>query len=119
VGKMFDKIAPKYDFINHFLSFNIDKYWRNKAIKELSSLKNDSVILDLATGTGDLAKEIIQKVKPKELIAIDISESMLNVAQKKLALIKTNTQFSIKMQAAEQLGCKENSIDAVTIAFGV
>lgn len=120
IKKMFDDIAPKYDLLNHLLSFNIDKYWRKKAIAELKDLKNkESVIIDLATGTGDLAKMIISNLAPRKLIALDVSESMLKIAGNKLSLSNTNCQISLKVEAAETLAAPSDTIDAVTVAFGV
>lgn len=120
VKQMFDDIAPKYDLLNHLLSFNIDKYWRKKTIAELKDLKNKgSVIIDLATGTGDLAKAIVKNLMPGRLIAIDVSESMLKIAAHKLNAVNADSRIKFKVQAAECLDVPHNTIDAVTIAFGV
>ena len=75
VAEMFDNISGKYDFLNHFLSFGIDHYWRRKTI---SILKNESpqLILDVATGTGDLAFSAHKRLKPKKIIGLDISNKM-------------------------------------------
>src|SRR5690606_15395954 len=82
VEEMFDSISGKYDFLNHFLSLGIDKSWRKKAVKKLSSLK-PAHILDMATGTGDLAIECL-KLNPSKVTGIDLSEGMLEVGRKKL-----------------------------------
>ena len=82
VGQLFDSISERYDFLNHFLSFNIDKKWRRKTIKELSSGKD--LILDVATGTCDLAIEIINQQKASHIIGIDLSKGMLEKGQEKL-----------------------------------
>ena len=82
VEQMFDNIAPKYDFLNHFLSLGIDKLWRKKAIRILSTYKSDS-LLDVATGTGDFAVAA-SKLKPSKIIGFDLSEQMLNVGRVKV-----------------------------------
>ena len=79
---MFDNIAPKYDFLNHFLSFGIDKIWRRKAIKLLVK-HSPKMILDVATGTGDFAIASL-KTGAQKVIGIDISEEMLSVGRKKI-----------------------------------
>src|SRR5688572_11081195 len=83
VEKMFDKIAYRYDFLNHFLSAGIDVGWRKKAIKQLRPLDPES-ILDVATGTGDMAILAARLLNAKEIIGIDISEGMLEIGRKKL-----------------------------------
>ena len=83
VAEMFNKIAFKYDFLNHFLSAGIDKGWRRKAINELSVL-NPKIILDVATGTGDVAIMTHQMLAPEKIIGIDISEGMLDFGRNKL-----------------------------------
>ena len=83
VEQMFDNIAPKYDFLNHFLSLGIDKLWRRKAIRILSGYKTE-LILDVATGTGDFAVAA-SKLKPQKIFGFDISEQMLNVGREKIS----------------------------------
>ena len=80
---MFNKIAFKYDFLNHFLSAGIDKGWRRKAINELKVL-NPKIILDVATGTGDVAIMTQKMLAPEKIIGIDISEGMLDFGRNKL-----------------------------------
>ena len=81
ISSMFDDISPKYDFLNHFLSFGFDKLWRKKAVKLLKPY-NPSVILDIATGTGDFAIEAL-KLKPEKITGIDISVKMIEIAKKR------------------------------------
>src|SRR3954463_10697224 len=81
VAKMFNNIAVKYDFLNHFLSFGIDKYWRKKTIATLKGKKN-KIILDIATGTGDLAIAAMA-LKPEKIFGVDISTEMLEIGRKK------------------------------------
>lgn len=83
VSKMFNNISKTYDFLNHFLSLNIDKSWRRKAIAELQDIQPKR-ILDVATGTADLALEAYKQLSPEEIIGVDISVGMLDVGRKKL-----------------------------------
>ena len=82
VTKMFDSIAGRYDFLNHFLSLGIDIIWRKIAVKEIAKI-NPELILDIATGTGDLAIEV-SRLKPTKIIGVDISNNMLDVGRKKI-----------------------------------
>ncbi len=114
---MFDSISPKYDLLNRMLSFGIDKTWRRKAIRLLKPLRPRTV-LDIATGTADLALEAV-KLDPEHITGIDISEGMLAVGRQKVAA--RNLQHIITLQQAdsEQLPFADNSFDAITVAFGV
>lgn len=115
VEKMFDDISPQYDYLNRFLSFGIDIYWRKQFIKKLG-LKNDQTVLDVACGTGDIGLEILKKHKI-QLINIDISKNMLDIAKEKFEKKNyTNIQF-IKGDA-EALPLEDNSIDCLTISYG-
>ncbi|NTW33998.1 MAG: bifunctional demethylmenaquinone methyltransferase/2-methoxy-6-polyprenyl-1,4-benzoquinol methylase UbiE [Bacteroidetes bacterium] len=117
VQKMFNDIAPHYDFLNHFLSVGIDKRWRKKTIKLLAPY-HPKQILDIATGTGDLAVSAIA-LKPEKITGVDISEEMLKIAKEKI--IKKNLQNTIQFRqaASENLPFDNSSFDAVTVAFGV
>ena len=84
VSNMFDKIAPYYDFLNRFLSLGIDVTWRKKAIKKIKNKQAD-LILDVATGTADVALEIVNQLQPKKVIGLDISKEMLEIGKKKIA----------------------------------
>ncbi|MCF8246235.1 MAG: bifunctional demethylmenaquinone methyltransferase/2-methoxy-6-polyprenyl-1,4-benzoquinol methylase UbiE [Saprospiraceae bacterium] len=118
VSTMFDNIAPWYDFLNHFLSLGIDISWRRKTIRELRDLAPQN-ILDVATGTGDLAIEAERQLNPKKIIGIDISNEMLEVGRTKL--LKNNLSSTIELQIgdSENIAFPDNSFDAVTVAFGV
>ena len=83
VAKMFDNIAPKYDFLNHFLSLGIDISWRKKTIREIAPY-HPKHILDVATGTADLAIEAARTLKPEKIIGVDIANEMLEIGRKKL-----------------------------------
>jgi demethylmenaquinone methyltransferase / 2-methoxy-6-polyprenyl-1,4-benzoquinol methylase len=115
ISKMFDDIAPKYDFLNHLFTMNRDKKWRGEIIKYLKTLnRNFETVLDIASGTGDLTLELL-KLNPIQVLSCDISEKMLDVQKKK---IKDN-KLEIEIADAEKLPYKNNSIDLVTIGFGV
>ena len=117
VAEMFDNIAPKYDFLNHFLSFGIDKIWRRKAIKLLVK-HSPKMILDVATGTGDFAIASL-KTGAQKVIGIDISEEMLSVGRKKIEAMGLSQQISLQKGDSEDLVFTEGSFDAVTVAFGI
>lgn len=116
VADMFNNIAGRYDFLNHFLSLGIDKGWRNKAIAALREVAPAN-ILDVATGTGDLAINAI-KLKPSRVVGIDIAEQMLEVGRKKLAALKLNS-ILLQYGDSEAIPFDDNSFDAITCAFGV
>ncbi len=118
VAHMFDSISPKYDFLNHFLSFGIDFFWRRKAIRFLRDARPDTM-LDVATGTGDFAFEAIRRLNPKRVTGVDISEGMLSVARRKIQQRQLTEQFDVRLGDSEQLPFDDNSFDAVTVAFGV
>ncbi len=114
---MFDDIAPAYDFLNHFLSANTDKLWRKKSVKILS-IKNPKKILDVATGTGDLAIAML-KLNPEKIIGIDISKEMLEIGKKKIKELNKEQIIELQQNDAENIPFTNNSFDAVTVAFGV
>lgn len=114
---MFDDISNRYDFLNHFLSFGIDKLWRRKLTRLLSE-RNPCFILDVATGTGDLAIALAL-LKPQKITGIDIAEKMLTIAREKVIRKKLNTIISFETGDAENIPFPNNSFDAVTVAFGV
>jgi demethylmenaquinone methyltransferase/2-methoxy-6-polyprenyl-1,4-benzoquinol methylase len=117
VAKMFNNIALRYDFLNHFLSFGIDRYWRRKAIATLRE-KKPALILDIATGTGDFAIEAVS-LKPKRIFGIDISTEMLEIGKKKIKKKKLDQIIQLLEGDSEDLIFEDNKFDAVTVAFGV
>ena len=117
VAEMFDNIAPKYDFLNHFLSFGIDKIWRRKAIKLLMK-HSPKVILDVATGTGDFAIASL-KTGAQKVVGIDISAEMLAVGKDKIEKMGLSEYISLQKGDSEELVFPDNSFDAVTVAFGI
>lgn len=117
VAEMFDNIAPRYDFLNHFLSFGIDKLWRRRAIKLIRPF-TPVKILDVATGTGDFAIEAL-KTGARSIIGIDISEEMLAVGRSKIDKLGLDHLITLKRGDSEQLEFERETFDAVTVAFGV
>jgi demethylmenaquinone methyltransferase/2-methoxy-6-polyprenyl-1,4-benzoquinol methylase len=117
VAQMFNSIAGKYDFLNHFLSAGIDIYWRKKAINLLEKSK-PARILDIATGTGDFAIEAL-RVGPEKITGIDISEGMLAVGREKLQKKNLTSKIELLSGDSENLQFPDNSFEAVTAAFGV
>jgi len=115
---MFDKIAFRYDFLNHFLSAGIDVGWRKKAIKQLRSLDPKS-ILDVATGTGDMAILSYRLLNAEKIIGIDISEGMLEIGKKKIEKLGLQQRIELLKGDSETIIFNSNSFDAVTVAFGV
>jgi demethylmenaquinone methyltransferase / 2-methoxy-6-polyprenyl-1,4-benzoquinol methylase len=118
VEKMFDSIAHRYDFLNHFLSMGIDKGWRRKAINLLKPIKPQSV-LDIATGTGDIAFEVNKRLNPKTLVGLDLSEGMLSFAREKAKKRNLTEKISFVKGDSENLQFEGNSFDAVIVSFGV
>lgn len=117
VAKMFDNISAKYDFLNHFLSLNIDKGWRKKILKRVKTIKHDS-ILDVATGTGDLAI-LLSKANPEKIVGLDLSAGMLAVGEKKVEKANLSNLISMQQGDSENLPFEDESFDVVTVAFGV
>ena len=117
VEQMFDNIAPKYDFLNHFLSLGIDKLWRRKAVRLLQQY-NPERILDVATGTGDFAIQT-SKIKPREIVGFDLSEQMIRVGQEKVKKLKLDSLISFQKGDSENMPFENASFDAITVAFGV
>jgi demethylmenaquinone methyltransferase/2-methoxy-6-polyprenyl-1,4-benzoquinol methylase len=118
VAQMFDKIAGRYDFLNRFLSAGIDVSWRKKAIKQLKSI-NPKNVLDVATGTGDVAILTYKMLKPSKIVGIDISEGMLELGRQKIDKQNLKNYIELKAGDSENIKFDDNSFDAVTVAFGV
>ena len=118
VGEMFDNIAGKYDFLNHFLTLNIDKLWRKSAVKRLNT-KEDGVYLDVASGTGDLAITIAKIKKPKRIIGVDISEGMLEVGREKMKRLNLDNLVTLQQEDCEDLSFDNETFNAATIGFGI
>lgn len=117
VAKMFDNIAGQYDFLNHLLSLNIDKGWRKRAVQLLKPY-HPKVALDIATGTGDFAVQLMD-LKPEQIRGIDISAGMLEVGKTKMKKRGFDDTISMELGDAENLEYPDAFFDAVTVAFGV
>ena len=117
VTQMFDTISGSYDGLNRVISFGIDIKWRNRVVKILKK-KNPKNILDIATGTGDLAINLV-KTGAEHIIGLDISRGMLEVGKKKVADKDLNTTIKMIVGDSENLPFEDDSFDAVTVAFGV
>ena len=117
VEKMFNNISKEYDILNRVISFGIDISWRKKIVKILKS-KNPSIILDVATGTGDLAIELV-KTNAKKIIGLDISKGMLDVGIDKIKHKNLNNTIEMVIGDSENLKYENNFFDAVTVSFGV
>ena len=118
VAGMFDDIACRYDFLNRFLSGGIDIRWRRKAISQLKDLKPKK-ILDVATGTADVAIMASRLLNPEKIIGIDISDGMLEMGRKKTAKLGLQSNIELLKGDCEAINFSDNSFDAVTVAFGV
>jgi demethylmenaquinone methyltransferase/2-methoxy-6-polyprenyl-1,4-benzoquinol methylase len=115
---MFDSIALKYDFLNHFLSFGIDRSWRRKAIRAISAYKKKPLILDVATGTGDLAIEAL-RIDPVKVTGIDISTKMLEEGKRKVEEKGLTAKIDLVCADSENIPFADNSFDVAMVAFGV
>jgi demethylmenaquinone methyltransferase/2-methoxy-6-polyprenyl-1,4-benzoquinol methylase len=118
VSKMFNNISGKYDFLNHFLSAGIDRRWRKKAIAALKEIQ-PKIILDVATGTGDLALEAQKQLNPEKIIGIDIAVKMLDIGRGKIKKKGLTEIMTLEEGDSENLPFEDNSFDAVIVAFGV
>ena len=117
VEQMFNQIAPKYDFLNHFLSLGIDIYWRKKAIK-LIKKEYPTKILDIATGTADFAIAA-SSIDNVDIIGCDISEEMLNVGRSKIKSKSLHKIITLEQGNSENLKYKSDYFDTIMVSFGV
>lgn len=118
VSEMFDTIAPRYDFMNRFLSAGIDVLWRRKAIR-LFQKDHPAYILDVATGTGDMAIMAARLLPVKKIAGIDISEGMLEVGRKKIEKEGLADRITLYSGDGETINFAERTFDGVMVAFGV
>jgi len=117
VAQMFDTISGNYDGLNRVISFGIDVKWRKKVLK-LVAAKNPNTILDIATGTGDLAI-LMATTNAKEIIGADISEGMMEVGRKKVTEKNLDGRVQLVYGDSEKLPFADNYFDAITVAFGI
>ena len=119
VEEMFDNIAPTYDRLNHIMSLNIDRIWRRRVMRIIRRAKPQR-IMDVATGTGDLAIAMARKVNEAHILGVDLSEEMLSEARKKIKRLELEKRITLEKGDAENLMMvASESIDAATVAFGV
>lgn len=116
IEAMFDDIAPRYDLLNRVLSFGIDRFWRRKAV-DLLRHEQPARILDIATGTGDLAVEAL-RLDPKKIVGVDLSERMLALAREKVARLGESERVEFRQADAARLPYSDRQFHAVFIAFG-
>ncbi|WP_370391557.1 bifunctional demethylmenaquinone methyltransferase/2-methoxy-6-polyprenyl-1,4-benzoquinol methylase UbiE [uncultured Winogradskyella sp.] len=117
VTQMFDTISQEYDGLNRVISFGIDIKWRNKVVELVAQHQPES-ILDIATGTGDLAISL-SATQAKKIIGLDISDGMLEVGRKKIKAQDLDDKISMVIGDSEELPFEDNTFDAITVAFGI
>ncbi len=117
VAQMFDTISGNYDKLNRVISFGIDLKWRKKVLKMVLD-KNPNSILDIATGTGDLAI-LMTKTKAEKIIGLDISDGMLEVGRHKIKAQNLSNRIEMVLGDSEKMPYQDNTFDAITVAFGV
>ena len=118
VEEMFDSIAPAYDFMNRAMTLGIDRWWRRVAVRMVGKT-HPQHILDVATGTGDFAIDLYRKLQPQQVIGIDLSQGMLDVAREKIARRGLSDAITVQQGDCLALPFEDGSFDAVTVAFGV
>ena len=118
VEEMFDNISGKYDGLNRVISFGTDVKWRKKVLK-LVAEKEPQTILDIATGTGDLAILFAKKIQTRKIVGLDLSEGMLSMARKKVENSEIGAKIRFIKGDSEALPFERNSFDAVTVSFGI
>ncbi|NQY01200.1 MAG: bifunctional demethylmenaquinone methyltransferase/2-methoxy-6-polyprenyl-1,4-benzoquinol methylase UbiE [Flavobacteriaceae bacterium] len=117
VATMFDNISANYDGLNRVISFGIDISWRKKVV-QLVSKNNPKQILDIATGTGDLAI-MMSQLNPDKIIGLDISAGMLDVGKRKIANVNLSNKIDMVVGDSENMPFDDNTFDAITVSFGV
>lgn len=117
VAQMFDNISEDYDGLNRVISLGIDVSWRKKVVK-LVGENNPQQILDIATGTGDLAL-MMSELNPEKIVGLDISEGMLQVGRQKIAKANLSNKIKMIVGDSENIPFPDNTFDAITVSFGV
>ncbi|HHP7238970.1 bifunctional demethylmenaquinone methyltransferase/2-methoxy-6-polyprenyl-1,4-benzoquinol methylase UbiE [Longibacter sp.] len=118
VEKMFDTIAPRYDLLNRVLSLGIDQYWRWRALRQLSN-ERVTRLLDVATGTADVAIMAERILQPRTTLGVDISAEMLRFGRHKLERLGLSNRISLVQGDAESIPVENDRFDAAVVAFGV
>ena len=117
IGSLFNRIADKYDFLNHLLSLNIDRFWRRKAVRRINGTAN--CCLDVAVGTADLAIEIIRQAKAQKVQGIDLSEKMMQIGRNKVQKRGLQDKITFMHANAQKMPFTDGSYEIVTCAYGV
>src|SRR5690606_13653993 len=118
VAEMFNNISKTYDVLNRMMTMGIDTIWRKKAIRSLESLR-PRLILDVATGTGDVAIESLKLLNPEKIIVVDISSGMLDIAREKIEKKGLQRRYEVQLGDSESLKFDVNTFDAVSVALCV
>lgn len=118
INKIFEQIAKRYDLLNHVLSFGVDIYWRKLIVKK-THLSRGNKVLDLCTGTGDVAIEFAKTGLPQEIVGLDITKSMLDLANKKTAKLSFSDKITFVEGDCFKMPFRDESFDIATIAFGL
>lgn len=118
VGSMFDDIAPRYDFLNHLLSFGVDRWWRRQAVRVISETHKKPRILDVATGTCDLAIAAM-RLDPRQITGMDISSKMLEAGRHKIRKKGLEGKIDLIKAGSENIPFSAGSFDVAMVAFGV
>lgn len=119
VEQMFDSIAPRYDLLNRVLSLGIDQTWRRKMVRTVRARSaSPQRILDIATGTADVAIQLL-RLRPEEIVGVDLSEEMLSIGRSKVAREEATDIITLRVGDAEELDFPDDHFDAITAAFGV
>ncbi len=118
VEQMFDTISGNYDGLNRVISLGIDQKWRRKVVEMIAAVQPDA-ILDIATGTGDLALQFAAKIPASRIVGLDLSEGMLSIARKKVKGTPISEKVSFVKGDSENLPFEDNSFDAITVSFGI
>lgn len=118
VEQMFDNISGNYDGLNRVISMGTDVSWRKKVV-QMAKNHQPETVLDIATGTGDLAIQIAEAADAKKIVGLDLSEGMLKVGRKKIMAKNLQTQIEMIQGDSEALPFEDNSFDVITVAFGV
>ena len=117
VAQMFDTISSEYDNLNRVISFGVDVSWRKKMVRMIAS-RNPKTLLDVATGTGDLAI-LLSGIKTERIVGLDISSGMLEIGRRKIATKNLSDRIEMVLGDGEKIPFEDNTFDAITVAFGI
>lgn len=117
ISQMFDNVSSNYDFLNRMITFGMDIKWRKNVLKIVKE-KNPNNILDIATGTGDMLI-LYSNSNIKELVGIDISKGMLDVAKTKVKNLNLENRIKLELGDAENINFEDNTFDAITVTYGI